>query len=79
MIKQVASLKFYIIIIVTSFVLVLFHYPKNISDPQCGRILLLLTIKARGKFCSTETASELYFCQNKNESKLNECLFYKFK
>ena len=53
MIKQMASLKFYIIIIVTSFVLVLFHYPKNISDPQCGRILLLLTIKARRKFCST--------------------------
>ena len=33
MIKQMASLKFYIIIIVTSFVLALFHYPKYFQSP----------------------------------------------
>ena len=48
----------------------------NISNPLFGRILLLLTIKARSKFRTLETALELYFCQNKSESKLNERLFY---
>ena len=33
MIKQMASLKFYIIIIVNSFVLALFHYPKYFLFP----------------------------------------------
>ena len=33
MIKQMASLKFYIIVIVTSFVLGLFHYPKYFRSP----------------------------------------------
>ena len=55
--------------------LALFHYPKYFRS-RFGRILLLLTIKERRKFCIPETAPELYFCQNKNESKLNECLFY---
>ena len=39
---------------------------------------MLLTIKARRKFCTLETASKLYFCQNKNESKLNELFFFFF-
>ena len=78
MIKQMASSKFYIIIIVTSFVLALFHYPKYFRS-RFGRILPLLTIKARGKFRTPETAPELYFCQNKNESKLNENEVYWIK
>ena len=75
MIKQMASLKFYIIMIVTSFCSCALTI-LNISNPQFGRILLLLTIKmikAKREFSTLETAPELCFCQNKNESKLNEC------
>ena len=44
-------------------------------NPQYGRILLLLTIKEKRKFLTLETAPKLYFCQNKNVSKLNEHFF----
>ena len=64
MILQMASLKFYIVIIVTLFILALFHYPKYFQPPV-WQDFTVVDNQGKTEVRTPETAPELYFCQNK--------------